>query len=223
MRDTNFRGSTRRRTASGGVLVALVGLTVGCGASSDASKPASTTPSVGNVATTAPSVSNDVSTTVPTGSVVAANSSPESPATTESSATIVPTSDDFCRVVTKAEAATLLGQAVADGKSTSAEGPLGTQGGCVYLSVTATLPATLVNIGLLGTKITHDQFLAQLATDAPDAVAQAGVGEDAKVVPPGLLTVYDHGTVFFVQIVIEGRSSSTDTLVGVAKTVLDRL
>jgi hypothetical protein len=230
MKCTSPRRPARRASALGGLLIVGVLLSAGCEASSDTSASttptvASTTPTVASSVTPATSAPSDGSTksTTASSSVVTAESTADSTTTPQPSATLAPTSDDICRAVTKAEAANLLGRDVNDGKSTSADGPLGTQGGCVYLSATATQPATLVNVGLVGTKITHDQFLAQLAEDAPDAVSQAGVGEDAKLVSPGMLTVYDHGTVLFVEIVIEGRPSSTDTLVAVAKKALDRL
>jgi len=132
----------------------------------------------------------------------------------------VPTGGDICRLVTKAEASTLVGRDVQDGETTSSEQAHGTTSSCMYRAAPLQ-PPTLVHVFILGNKFSHDQFL-ELFSKAPDATDQPGIGEDAKFVP-GALSVYDHNTVLSVQIVVDGKPAPATTVVSVAKKALGRL
>ncbi len=132
----------------------------------------------------------------------------------------VPTGGDMCRLVTKAEAAALVGRDVQDGESTSSEQAHGTTSSCMYHAAPVQ-PPTLVHVFILGNKFSHDQFL-ELFSKAPDATDQPGIGEDAKFVP-GVLSVYDHNTVLSVQIVVDGKPAPANTVISVAKKALGRL
>ena len=112
---------------------------------------------------------------------------------------------------------------VGDGKGTTVNGPLGRAGGCVYLPATPSAGApSIVNVGLSGTTVTRDQFLAQITAKAPDATDVPDIGEVAKNVG-GLLAVFDHGKAIDIQVVVDGTPADMNTLVNLGRTVLNRL
>jgi len=124
----------------------------------------------------------------------------------------------------KAEAEALAGKSFSDGRATSVDTPVGQAGGCVYiLANPAGGVPTTVNIVLTGTKVTRELLESELMSDASDATDVAGVGEVAKLLQPGILTVLDHGAAFTVEIFVDGVGAPTDVLVKVAKEVIDRL
>jgi hypothetical protein len=130
---------------------------------------------------------------------------------------------DLCRLVTKAEAESATGRSFGDPRSTEREGPGGTIGSCVYSIVTNGAASTIVNIIVLGTKITREQFEGQLASDAPTATSVDGVGEVALLSQPGALVVFDRGVVISVQMLVEYQPIGTDVLVTFARRALERL
>jgi len=123
-------------------------------------------------------------------------------------------------LVTKAEAAALAGKEVKDGNVGSEDGPWGPAGRCTYVGAT-TGTSTLIQVSILGTKVPHETFTSKLSAD-DEGISQPGVGEDAKIAP-GIITVYDHGTVFVVGIVVDGQPAPNGTVIAVAKRVLGRL
>src|SRR4051794_40388150 len=158
-------------------------------------------------------------------------SSNSSPAATTSAASgegtsVTPASagDDMCRLVTKAEAESYTGKTFGDGRATSSDGPLGLVGSCVYsLPGSNGALTTIVNVVVLGDKVTADQFDAQLGSDAPEATSVDGVGEKALLVQPGILAVFDHGVAMTVEILTDGNPAATDVLVTAANNALQRL
>jgi hypothetical protein len=131
---------------------------------------------------------------------------------------------DLCRLVTKAEAESYTGKTFGDPRATSSEGPLGTIGSCVYLLPAASGGVSaIVNVIVVGTKVTADVFDSQISSDAPDAPAVSGVGEKALLIQPGILAVLDHGVALSVEIIVDGTPAAQDVLVQAAKKALDRL
>src|SRR3954454_289440 len=135
------------------------------------------------------------------------SSSSASAATSDSAASTSPSaSSDMCRLVTKAEAESYTGKTFGDGRATSSDGPLGLVGSCVYsLPGSNGALTTIVNVVVLGDKVTADQFDAQLGSDAPEATAVDGVGEKALLVQPGILAVFDHGVAMTVEILTDSN------------------
>ncbi len=138
-------------------------------------------------------------------------------------ATTVLKSDDFCRVVTKAEAEAVTRKTFDAGTGTSSDGPLGGIGSCVYKIIEGGRVTTIVNIVVVGTKVPRDVYDKEIAGDAPDAKAVSGAGESALLIQPGLLSVFDDGVALSVQVLINSAPGSTDDLVALAKKALDRL
>jgi hypothetical protein len=159
-------------------------------------------------------------------STSSSNSSPAATTSAASGGGASPASgsDDMCRLVTKAEAESYTGKTFGDGRATSSDGPLGLVGSCVYsLPGSNGALTTIVNVIVLGDKVTADQFDAQLGSDAPEATAVDGVGEKALLVQPGILAVFDHGVAMTVEILTDSNPAATDVLVTAAKNALQRL
>jgi hypothetical protein len=130
---------------------------------------------------------------------------------------------DLCRLVTKSEADAIAGKSLSDGRPTKSEGPLGTTGSCSYIIAGASAATTVVNVVVLGTKVTRAQFDAQLAEDASDAASVDGVGESARLIQPGILAVFDNGAAITVEVIVDSTPVGNDVLVKLARQVLDRL
>ena len=191
------------RWVAAGVLAAVLAL-AGCG--SDDSPSATGTMAEPASSTTA---------------AAAASSPPDSPATA------VATDTDLCRMVTKSEAEAVLGTVVGEGIMSASEGPLGLVGSCRYRATNDTAQAvrSVVNVVVVGTRITAAQFDEQLAADAPDADAEAvaGVGDKALLIQEGILAVFDGRAAITVQAVHDGMPLKRSILVDLAKKALDRL
>jgi len=130
---------------------------------------------------------------------------------------------DLCRLVTRDEAEAIVGRPLDDGRASETDGPSGTVGSCVYMIAEGGTATTIVNVAVVGTTLTREQFDAELAGDAPDAESVTGVGEVALLVQPGVLMVFDGGVALSVQILVDGQGAATDVLVDVAAKALDRL
>lgn len=200
-----MRPNAASRWVSAGVLVAVLAL-AGCGSDDSPSTSGTTTTTAGATGTSS-------------STAAAASSPPENPATT------VATDTNLCRMVTKSEAEAVLGTAVGDGIMSASEGPLGLVGSCRYRATNDTAPAvrSVVNIVIVGTRVTVAQFDEQLAADAPDAEAVAGVGDKALLIQEGILAVFDGGAAITVQALHDGTPLNRSILVDLAKKALDRL
>lgn len=191
-----------------------VGALVGC-ADDPADEGASPETTVDAPDTTADSTSESTTTTEATdGTAAPPDTSP-------------PATDDLCRILSADEAEAILGGPVTELNNTSTDGPLGLSGSCGYRATSDTDPVavqTLVNVVVLGTTITIEQFEQELFGDQPDAAEVTGVGERALLLPGGdSLIVFDGGTVVSVQILIARQPVDQSVLADVATTALDRL
>ena len=147
------------------------------------------------------------------------SSTTESPTTTAASKG----DGDLCDLVTQEEAAKLLAVAVDAGTPSSSTGVQGDSGSCIYRATASTTAPTLLNVVLVGTKLTEDQVKTELLADQPDAKPVADLGEAAFLLPEGdsVITI-ENGAVISVQAIAGGKPVAEASLIATARLALER-